>query len=101
MPVPEPEGRHELHCSNIGTHSRIWRPAAETSTGWKCYLNSLALRGAVRQMRIRIGLLAQPESMRSIIDATQREQLHGLACTWWLNRDAVTKQNYPQMNLPG
>ena len=58
-------------------------------------------RGAVRQMRIRIGLLAQPESMRSIIDATQREQLHGLACTWWLNRDAVTKQNYPQMNLPG
>jgi hypothetical protein len=52
-------------------------------------------------MRIRIGLLAQPESMRSIIDATQREQLHGLACTWWLNRDAVTKQNYPQMNLPG
>jgi len=30
--------------------------------------------GAVRQMRTRIGLLAQPESMRSIIDATQREQ---------------------------
>ena len=57
--------------------------------------------GTVRQMRIRIGLLAQPESMRSIIDATQREQLHGLACTWWLNRDEVTKQNYPQMNLPG
>ena len=29
--------------------------------------------GAVRRMRTRIGLLAQPESMRSIIDATQRE----------------------------
>ena len=27
--------------------------------------------GAVRRMRTRIGLLAQPESMRSIIDATQ------------------------------
>jgi len=27
--------------------------------------------GAVRRMRTRIGLLAQPESMRSIIGATQ------------------------------
>ena len=35
--------------------------------------------GAVRRMRTRIGLLAQPESMRSIVDATQREQQHGLA----------------------
>ena len=30
--------------------------------------------GAVRQMRTRIGLLAQPKSMRSIIGATQQEQ---------------------------
>ncbi|MDA9224986.1 hypothetical protein N9P17_08815 [Tateyamaria sp.] len=28
-------------------------------------------------MRTRIRLLAQPKSMRSIGDATQREQLHG------------------------
>ena len=35
--------------------------------------------GAVRLMRTRIGLLAQPEPMHSIIDATQREQRHGLA----------------------
>jgi len=35
--------------------------------------------GAVRRMRTRIRLLAQPESTRSIIDATQREQRHGLA----------------------
>jgi hypothetical protein len=35
--------------------------------------------GAVKLMRTRIGLLAQPKSMRSIIDATQREQWHGLA----------------------
>ena len=34
---------------------------------------------AVKLMRTRIGLLAQPKSMRSIIDATQREQRHGLA----------------------
>ena len=34
---------------------------------------------AVRQMRIRIGLLPQPKSMRSIIDATQRECQYGLA----------------------
>jgi DNA-binding transcriptional LysR family regulator len=37
------------------------------------------LRGAVRRMRTRIRLLAQPESMRSIVGATQREQRHGLA----------------------
>ena len=30
-------------------------------------------------MRTRIGLLAQPKSMRLIIAATQREQRHGLA----------------------
>jgi len=35
--------------------------------------------GAVRRMRTRIGLLAQRESMRSIVGATQREQRHGLA----------------------
>jgi hypothetical protein len=34
---------------------------------------------AVEQMRTRIRLQAQPKSMRSIIDATQREQRHGLA----------------------
>ena len=35
--------------------------------------------GAVRRMRTRIGLLAQPESMRSIVGATQRERRRGLA----------------------
>ena len=35
-------------------------------------------RGAVRQIRTSIGLLEQPKSMRSIIDATQREQQYGL-----------------------
>lgn len=35
--------------------------------------------GAVNLMRTRIRLLAQPKSMRSIIDATQQEQRHGLA----------------------
>ena len=34
---------------------------------------------AVKLMRTRIRLLAQPESMRSIIAATQKEQRHGLA----------------------
>jgi threonine dehydratase len=32
---------------------------------------SIAGLGAIRRMRTRIGLLAQPESMRSIIGATQ------------------------------
>jgi len=35
--------------------------------------------GAVRRMRTRIRLLAQPESMRSTSDATRREQRHGSA----------------------
>ena len=35
--------------------------------------------GAVRRMRTRIRLLAQPKSMRSIIGATQREQPLGSA----------------------
>jgi hypothetical protein len=34
---------------------------------------------AVKIMRTRIRLLAPPKSMRSIIDATQRERRHGLA----------------------
>ena len=34
---------------------------------------------AIRQMKTRIGLLAQPKSTRPIIDATQRERRHGLA----------------------
>ena len=41
-----------------------------TSSDWK---------GAVKLMRTRIGLLAPPKSMRSIIDVTQQEQRHGLA----------------------
>ena len=36
-------------------------------------------KGAVKLMRTRIGLLAQPKSMRSIIDATRRDQWHGSA----------------------
>jgi hypothetical protein len=34
----------------------------------------IASVGAVRRMRTRIRLLAQPESMRSIVGATQRER---------------------------
>ena len=40
-------------------------------------------------MKTRITLLAQPKSMRSIIDATQREQRHGLACNWGLSKGGV------------
>ena len=35
------------------------------------YTRKSSEEGAVRLMRTRIGLLAQPESMRSIINATQ------------------------------
>jgi hypothetical protein len=40
-------------------------------------------------MRTRIGLLAQPKSMRSIIDATQREQRYASAWNWCVNRDGI------------
>jgi hypothetical protein len=35
--------------------------------------------GAIKPIRTRIRVLAQPKSMRSIVDATQPEQLQGLA----------------------
>ena len=44
------------------------------TSGYRAYLegwHTCTLVGAVRRMRTRIGLLAQPESMRSIIGATQ------------------------------
>ena len=44
--------------------------------GW-CTFN--VMDAAVKQMKTRIKLLAHPKSMRSIIDATQREQRHGSA----------------------
>ena len=40
-------------------------------------------------MRTRIRLLAQPKSMRSINDATRRQQRHGLALNWCVNRDEI------------
>ena len=49
-----------LITASAGNQGVAWARAA-----------SLAGLGAVRRMRTRIGLLAQPESMRSIIDATQ------------------------------
>ena len=49
--------------------------------------------GAVKLMRTLIRLLAQPKSMRSIIDATQREQRCGSAWNWCVNRDGVADWN--------
>ena len=46
---------NNFHCSAVGTQF-------------------VRHNGAVRRMRTRIGLLAQPESMRSIVGATQQEQ---------------------------
>ena len=47
------------------------------------------LFGAVKLMRTRIGLLAQPKSMHSIVVATRPEQQHGLARNWCVNKDGV------------
>jgi len=51
-------------------------------------------------MRTRIGLLAQPKSMRSIIDATRRA--HGTVqfeISASIEMASPPEQNYPQMNL--
>ena len=45
---------------------------------WMCTHSQNPFDGAVRRMRTRIGLLAQPKSMRSTIGTTQREQRHSL-----------------------
>jgi hypothetical protein len=45
--------------------------------------------GAVRLMIASIRLMGQSKFMRSIVDATQPEQRHGLARRWCVNRDGV------------
>ena len=47
-------------------------------------------------MRTRIRLLPQPKSMRSIIDATRREQWCGSAWNWWVNRDVQPNKITPE-----
>ena len=62
-----------------GRVARLTRQLVEFALHGKNSLPPSTLLDAVKLMRTRIGLLAQPKSMRSIIDATQREQQHGLA----------------------
>ena len=45
--------------------------------------------GAVRQMRTRIRVLAQPKSMRPIIDATQRERQVDFVWSCLVSRSGV------------
>jgi len=52
----------------------------------------MGVTGAVNLMKTRIRLLAQLKLMRSIIDATQREQWHGWAWNWGENRDAQSNK---------
>ena len=49
--------------------SSVWYQIIEKHGHHPC--DSTTVTGAVRRMRTRIGLLAQPESMRSIVGATQ------------------------------
>ena len=48
----------------------------------------------VRRMRTRIGLLALPKPMRSIIHDSRREQRLGLALNCYVSRDDVS---YPPL----
>jgi hypothetical protein len=62
-----------------GRVARLTRQSVEFAPHGKNSLPPSTLLDAVKIMRTRIRLLAQPKSMRSIIDATQREQRHGSA----------------------
>ena len=51
---------------------RMWGPKSSSKPNRMISNNNFRCGGgAIRQMRTRIGLLAQPKSMRSIIGATQ------------------------------
>jgi hypothetical protein len=59
-------------------NSKKWQTNFQIAGHWiRLSTGKFDLEGAVKLMRTRIRLLAQPKSMRSIIDATQREQRHG------------------------
>ena len=49
-------------------------------------------------MKTSIKLLAQTKYMRSIIDATQREQRHGSTWNWCVGRDGVPAAPHSQHN---
>ena len=46
---------------------------------------------AAKLMRTHNGLLAQPKSMRAIIDTSRREQRHGVALNWCVREMHPTK----------
>ena len=54
--------------------------------------------GPVKPTRTRIRLLAHPKSMRSIIDAIQREQRYGSAGNCLMSRCGVPAATYSQPN---
>jgi hypothetical protein len=62
-----------------GRVARLTRQLVEFAPHGKNSLPPSTLLDAVKLMRTHIKLLAQPKFIRSIIDATQREQQHGLA----------------------
>ena len=57
---------------------------------------STQCKGSFKLMKTRIRLLVQPKSMSAIIDATQREQRHGLAWNWCVSRDAQPNKITPK-----
>ena len=59
---------------------RVIRPCGGAKTNVQNNFEArIEFHGAVKQIGTSIRLLAQPKSMRSIIDATQREQRLGSA----------------------
>ena len=68
-----------LGAFSPGRRRQVWLHRGGCAFGVADAKCRIGERGAVRRMRTRIGFLAQPEPMRSIIGATQREQRHGSA----------------------
>ncbi len=79
--------RYDLHGRRPATRGDSLDGRGLEARHHHCTVN--AAEGAVRLMIASIRLMGQSKSMRSIVDATQREQRHGLACSWCVNRDGA------------
>ena len=83
-----------------GRVARLTRQLVEFALHGKNSLPPSTLLDAARLIRTHLRLLAQPKSICSIIDATQREQQHGLASNRCVNRDGVPVGPHPAPVAP-
>ena len=77
--------------------SSVWHQIIEKHGHHPC--DSTTVTGAVRQMRTRIRVLAQPKSMRPIIDATQRERQVDFVWSCLVSRSGAPVRSHRQRQI--